>query len=384
VTAPEAPFALVGARIFDGERFHDDRALVLAEGRVAAIVALADAPAAREALDGMLLAPGFVDWQVNGGGGALFNAEPTPEGIARIAASHARFGVTAMTPTLITDAPAVQRAAADAVAAALAARTPGVVGAHFEGPHIAVARKGAHEAAHIRPPDPSDLRLLTRRDMGRVVVTLAPETAHVDAVAALSRAGVRVSLGHSDADYDAAMAAFHAGARAATHLFNAMSGPDKRAPGLVGAALDSPGVAVGLIADGWHVHPAMLRLALRARPGGLATLVSDAMPTAAGGPDAFDLGGRRVTRRAGRLTLEDGTLAGSDLTLDAAMRFAVDRLDAPLDEALRMASTYPARLLGLPGRGQLTPGARADIVALDNTLRPAQVWVGGRGVDPNA
>lgn len=370
--------ALIGARIFDGEAFHEDAALVVEDGRVAAIAPLQDAPARRIEAEGLLLAPGFVDWQVNGGGGVLFNETPTPEGIAAIARAHARFGTTGLTPTLITDAPQVARAAADAVSEAVKSGLDGVVGVHFEGPHLDVRRKGAHEARFLRPMEAADRALLSRADLGRVVVTVAPEAATNMDIAALARVGVLVSLGHSDADYETAMAAFGAGARAATHLFNAMSPLAHRAPGLAGAALDHPGVTVGLIADGWHVHAAALRLAVRAKAPGLATLVTDAMPTVGAAGDAFELNGRTVSRRAGRLTLDDGTLAGSDLDMASAVRFMAREAGVPLKEALRMASRYPARLLGLPDRGRLTPGARADIVALDDALTPRRVWIGGR------
>ncbi len=373
-----APFALVGARLFDGARFYDDRALVIAGGRVVAIAPLADAPARRVAVEGLTLAPGFVDWQVNGGGGVMLNGDPTPEGVAAIACAHARFGTTALTPTLITDTPAATRAAADALAASQA--TPGVVGAHFEGPHLSLARKGAHDPALIRPIAAEDIALLTRRDMGRVVATVAVESVAPADIAALAAAGVMVSLGHTDATHAQALAAFDAGARAATHLFNAMSGLDHRAPGLAGAALERRDVFVGLIADGWHVHPCALRIALRAK-GARATLVTDAMASACGGGDVFTLNGRTVTRRDGRLTLADGTLAGSDLDMASAVRFSVRELGVSLAQALRMASLHPARLLGLSGdRGRLRPGARADIVALDAGLRAARVWIGGRDV----
>jgi N-acetylglucosamine-6-phosphate deacetylase len=376
------PFAIVDARIFDGARLHDDMALCVADGRVAGLVGLADAPARREDAAGLLLAPGFVDWQVNGGGDVLFNETPTPEGAAAIAAAHARFGTTALLPTLITDAPAVQRAAADAVAEAIRRGAPGVVGAHFEGPHLSPSRRGAHDADLMRPMQAADRALLARGDLGRVVATVAPEQVAVADVSALAAAGVVVSLGHSDATYEQATACFDAGARAATHLFNAMSPLSHRAPGLVGAALDHASVWVGLIADGWHAHPAALRVACHAKPPERLTLVTDAMPTVGGVRGSFALNGRRVTREGGRLTLGDGVLAGSDLDMASAVRFMVDVVGVPLTEALAMASLRPARLLGLDAeRGRLAAGARADIVALDAGLRPARVWIGGRAVE---
>ncbi len=374
-------FALTGARIFDGAQVHADRALVIEDGRVAALVPLADAPRTRMDMDGLTLAPGLIDWQVNGGGGVLFNADPTPDGAASIARAHLAHGTTALLPTLITDRPDVTRAALAAIAAALAGGVPGVVGGHFEGPHLSVARKGAHDPALIRPMTAADVAALGGPGLGSVVATLAPESAGAADIAALAAAGVVVSLGHSDCGYDAAMAAFAAGARAVTHLFNAMSPLGHREPGLVGAALDHPDIWVGVIADGFHVHPAALRMALAAKAG-RATLVSDAMPTAGWDGDRFMLNGRAVRREGGRLTLSDGTLAGSDLTLAQAVRHAVRDVGIPLAQALRMASTLPAAMLGLSvDRGALTPGMRADIVAFDADLRVRGVWLGGERVE---
>jgi N-acetylglucosamine-6-phosphate deacetylase len=370
--------ALAAARVFDGARFHRDAAIAVEDGRVAAILRRAEAPPARD-LGPVTLAPGFVDWQVNGGGGVLLNGDPTPEGIAAIAGAHAAFGTTALLPTLITDTPPVTDAAVEAVAAALRAGVPGVVGLHLEGPHISVARKGAHDPALIRPMRDADHARLARDDLGVRLATLAPETAGPEHIRRLATAGVLVSLGHSDAEYAAAMAGFAAGARAVTHLFNAMSPLAHRAPGLAGAALDHPDVTTALIADGHHIHPAAMRIALRAKPPGRLTLVTDAMSTVGAAGSRFELNGRSITRAGGRLTLADGTLAGSDLDMASAVRFCVERLDVPLAEALRMASLYPARLLGLASRGHLRPGACADIVALDRDLRPVGTWIGGQG-----
>jgi N-acetylglucosamine-6-phosphate deacetylase len=369
-------FAITGARIFDGDRFHDDAALIVEDGRVAAIVPHAGSRGPTIDAGGLTLAPGFIDWQVNGGGGALLNADPSIPTIRAIATAHARFGTTALLPTLITDTPQATRATRAAIATALSEGVPGVVGVHFEGPHLTLARKGAHDPALIRPMTRADRDLLTAPAGGVTLTTLAPENASPDDIRALAAAGVIVSLGHSDAGFDRAMQAFDAGARAVTHLFNAMSPLGHRAPGLVGAALDHPDVWCGLIADGWHVHPAAIRAALRSKPGRI-TLVTDAMPTVGWDGAAFALNGREVRRVDGRLTLEDGTLAGSDLDMASAVRFMVRQVGADLADALRMASRHPAKLLGLTTRGHLHPGARADIVALDAGLHARRVWIGG-------
>lgn len=376
-------FALTGARIFTGDRFLDGHAALIAAGRILAVVPEAEVPAETpvEPLTGGLLAPGFIDVQVNGGGGVLFNDTPEVEALARLAQAHARHGTTALLPTFITDDAARMRRAIDAVKAAQRS-VPGVLGIHLEGPFLAPARKGAHDANHIRPLTEADVSALLETDLRPLLLTLAPEQVAPALIARLAAGGVTVSLGHSDARYEVAMAAADAGARGATHVFNAMSPLSHRAPGMVGAALDHGSLWGGIIADGHHVHPAALAIALRAKRGPARLfLVTDAMPTAGHSDDEFHLNGRKVVRRDGVLTLEDGTLAGSDLTMDAALRFAVDHLDVSLAEALRMASLYPALFLGLDADyGRITPGSRADLVHLSPALAVQSVWINGRPV----
>lgn len=373
--------ALCGARVFTGERFLDGHAVLVEGGRVLGVPPLAELPAGcpRQELGGGTLAPGFIDAQVNGGGGVLFNEAPTAEGVAAIAAAHARHGSTGLLPTFITDRGDRRAAAVAAVREAVAAGTPGILGIHLEGPFLATARKGAHDPGLIRPMTDADVDALLGTGLGPVLLTVAVEAASAAQVRRLSEGGVIVSLGHSDAPYEAAMAAADAGARGVTHLFNAMSQLGHRAPGLVGAALDHGGLWAGLIADGHHAHPAALRVALRAKRGPARLfLVSDAMPPAGSAMDRFTLNGRTVTRRDGRLTLADGTLAGSDLTMDRAVRFAVEHLEQPLAEALRMASLYPAQFLRLDAaRGRIAPGCSADLVLLGDDLSVRAAWIAG-------
>ncbi len=371
----------VGAAVFDGEGLREGAALVVEDGAVAAIVPAAEAPEGeRVALAGGVLAPGFIDLQVNGGGGVLLNDRPDVEGIAAICAAHARLGTTGLLPTLVTDTPAVTRATIEAGVAAARAGVPGFLGLHLEGPHLDPRRKGAHDPALIRPMAEDDLALLVEaaRRLPALLVTVAPESATASQVAALSGAGAIVSLGHSDTGAAGAEAAFAAGARVVTHLFNAMSQLGNREPGLVGAALDAPGVAAGLIADGIHVAPASLRVALAAKRGkdGIF-LVTDAMPVAGTGLDGFELNGRRIVRRDGRLTLEDGTLAGADIDFPGAIRVLV-REGVPLARALRMATVAPAKVLGRDDLGRLATGLAADFVHLDARLDLRGVWRAGR------
>lgn len=305
-------------------------------------------------LAGDILAPGFVDLQVNGGGGTLFNADPSVAGLRRIAAAHRRLGVTAFLPTLITDTPAIIRAAIVAVVDAIKQGVPGVAGLHLEGPHLSTARKGAHDAGLIRPMAADDLaRLLdAARQLPVLKITVAPESVTEPQVFALADAGILVSLGHTDADYDTCRRYLDAGARCVTHLFNAMSQLGSRAPGLVGAALDDGRISAGMIADGIHVHPASLRAAWAAKTGpGRIFLVSDAMSVAGTDGTGFDLGGRQVRRQAGALRLADGTLAGADLDMTTAIRVLVERAGVPLETALQAAITVPAGLIGRVPKG---------------------------------
>jgi N-acetylglucosamine-6-phosphate deacetylase len=370
---------LSGARIFDGENFLLDHAVVVEGERIAAIVPYAERPrgAARD-LAGGLLAPGYIDVQVNGGGGVLFNEDPTPEAIARIAAAHRKHGTVGLLPTLVSDAPQVMAAAIAATREARR-RTPATLGLHLEGPFLDPRRRGAHELKYIRDLAPGDVETIVDADCGAVMVTLAPNRVGAASIAELARRGVLVSLGHSEANYEEARAAIQAGARAFTHLFNAMSASVGREPGMVGAALDLADAFVGIIADGHHVHEANLRIALAAKRHDRFMLISDAMPPTAGGPDHFDLQGRRVTRANGCLRLEDGTLAGSVLTMDEAVRYVVNVVGVDLGDALAMASRVPATFLRRDNElGRIAPGHLASLVHLDDELRVLETWIEGR------
>jgi N-acetylglucosamine-6-phosphate deacetylase len=372
-----------GARLFDGERFLDDHALIVEDGRIRALVDVEERPIGGESIDcgGGILAPGLIDWQINGGGGVLFNADPTVEGIRRIARAFRREGVTGLLPTVITDAPEVLDSALAAARAAQAS-VPGALGVHVEGPFIDPRRHGIHPTEWIRPMRERDADALIAAKAGVTLVTLAPASVPLPLIRRLAEAGVIVSLGHAEATAEEATAVFDAGARAATHLFNAMSQLNSRAPGVVGAILSDPRIICGLIADGEHVHPAACRAAIAAKGVGGIALVSDAMPPAAGGPASFELHGRTMTRVGLKLVDEHGTLAGAAITLRDAVRYAATTLGVPLEHALAMATATPARLLGLDHRvGRLAPGAEANLVHFTDTLDVRAVWMGGRPLD---
>jgi N-acetylglucosamine-6-phosphate deacetylase len=373
-----------GARIFDGERFHDDKALVVADGRVETIAPLNDLPEGDPIeLDGGILSAGFIDAQVNGGGGRMLNDEPSPASMYTIAAGHRPYGTTSLLPTLITDTAGATAAAIDAAKQAVH-ENRGVAGLHLEGPHLAPARKGAHLAELMRPVEDSDVSALTEaaQAIGTLLVTMAAEQVTEKQVRALSEAGVIVSIGHSDCTSEAAEARFDSGARGVTHLFNAMSQLGHRTPGLVGAALDHPAVWCGIIADGHHVDPKALRTALRAKRGeGKLFFVTDAMSLVGSKENSFRLNGRTVRRETGgfcsKLVLSDGTLAGSDVDMASAIRYGITYLDLSLAEALRMATLYPARFLGIADRGRLAPGLRADLVHMTDGIEVKQTWISG-------
>jgi N-acetylglucosamine-6-phosphate deacetylase len=362
--------AIVGAAVFDGQTLAEGHALLIEGGVCRGVVPEAGAPTgyAVRRVDGGTVLPGFVDLQVNGGGGVMVDGRIDVDGLRAVAAAHAARGTAAILPTLITDTPANTRAVIEAVARAVAENVPGIAGLHLEGPHIAPARKGAHDPALIRPMEAGDEALLVEAAarLPALMVTLAPEAATPAQIARLAQAGVIVSLGHSDCSYDAGLAAIAAGAACVTHLFNAMSQLGSREPGLVGAALQSGAVSAGLIADAVHVHPATLRAALAAKRGpGRLFLVTDAMAPAGTDLTEFRLNGRRVLRRDGRLTLEDGTLAGADLDMPRALAVLEHDVGLARAEALAMATSGPAGLLrGARGLGRFVPGERAQAIHL--------------------
>lgn len=356
----------------------DGATFTLAGGRIAAIDAAA--PAAEREIDlaGGWVVPGFIDVQVNGGGGVLFNDAPTVEGIDAIGRGHAPFGTTGFLPTLISDVPEAIARALDATEEAIAAGVPGCVGVHIEGPIINAARKGIHDPEKFRRLDDELIELLTRPRLGKVLLTLAPEMVSHEDIRRLAAAGVILSVGHSDADHDTVAAAFAAGMTGVTHLYNAMSPLKHREPGVVGAALDDQNVYCGIIADGFHVHDAALRIAMRAHPRDRFLLVTDAMSCVGANVDSFVLHGQTIRVENGCCLGADGTLAGSALDMAGAFRHVVDRVGVTPEEAAVMSATAPAAFLGLShDRGALAPGLRADWVCLTHDLQPAGTWIAG-------
>lgn len=377
--------AFVGATIFDGHQRHENAALITDNGIVTQIIPETDIAGSMEtkSLAGGLLVPGFVDLQVNGGGGVLLNDQPDIAGIKTICAAHAQFGTTSLLPTLITDNVAITHRAVEAGLEAARQSIAGFVGLHLEGPHLSVARKGAHDAALVRPMSAEDLNYLkqARASLPHLMTTVAPESVSNEQIRELADAGVVISLGHTAASYESAVSAAMSGVKAVTHLFNAMSPLTHREPGLVGAALETGHVSVGIIADGIHVHPAAISIALNAKKGpGKIFLVTDAMSTIGTDQKSFTLNGRIITRESGKLILEDGTLAGADLDMISAVRYMANTVEIGVDEALRMAALYPARCLGDESIGHLQAGAWANMVHVNDELAIQGVWSAARQI----
>ena len=375
--------ALCNARVLTDDGLQDGLAVLLDGAQIQAVVAADDARVAqagtRVDLGGATLLPGFIDIQVNGGGGVLFNNACTPQALATIAAAHRRYGTTGMLPTLISDTAEVMAEAIAATRQAIAQGVPGVLGIHLEGPYLSPARKGTHDAQKFRVPDAHEIAVDTSLDNGVTLITLAPERVPLDDIRAFVAGGAVVFAGHTAATYEQARDGIAAGVSGFTHLYNAMSPLAGREPNAVGAALEDPAVWCGVIVDGVHVHPASLRVALAAKPRGKLLLVTDAMPMVGAESPSFDLYGETITAIDGVVRNAAGALAGSALDMATAVRNSVQWLGVDLAEAARMASTYPAQCIGLGERlGRIAPGYQADLVLVDADVHVLDTWVAGQ------
>ena len=378
---------LANATVLAGNSVNDNSSVVIKDGMIAevAIGEHAQSAGAKQVdLKGRRLVPGFIDIQVNGGGGVLFNDSPTVDALRSIGEAHSRFGTTGFLPTLISDDDGVMRAAVDAVQRARREGVPGVLGLHLEGPCLNPRRCGAHDASKFRTIDEEAVELLTSLGRSTVaLVTLAPEMTSTKIIERLCSAGVIVFAGHSEADYEQCRRAVDAGLSGFTHLFNAMPPMMGRAPGMVGAALDVDESAISIIADGHHLHPASLRVALAAKKPGKAMLVTDAMPSVGSALTEFRLGGERVELKDGVLRNERGSLAGSHLNMLEAVRNMIALTGVHWAEAVRMASSYPARTIGVADRrGYICPGYHADLLELNPDMTLHRIWRAGVPIEP--
>jgi N-acetylglucosamine-6-phosphate deacetylase len=380
-------------RLFDGLQVHDNMHLEVSAGIIISIKpAHLSSLAADAELDGLVCA-GFIDTQVNGGGGVLFNYAPSMATLVTMMQAHSKYGTTAMLPTLITDSSEVMKAAANAVAEAITEAVPGILGIHYEGPNLSKEKRGIHPSNYVRAISDTDLATFTRNDIGKVLVTIAPESLAPDIITDLVNQGVVVSLGHSGATVEQALAAIQAGASSTTHLFNAMSGLTAREPGLINIALSDVRVTSGLIVDLHHVHPQNCALAYQCIGAERLMLVTDAMAHVGSDIQTLAWLDSTITRIDGKLTLEDGSLAGSCLDMNSAVKNMYDLLkqqprwnnaDDLLANVLNMASEVPARLLGIQDIGALKLGNKADFVLLDDNMRIKGCWINGKQVSGNS
>ena len=379
--------AYIGADIFNGNECHLNSALVLDQNKICKIIPKVDLEPCCEviSLAGGLICPGFVDIQVNGGGGYLLNDDPCLEKLEIICDTHAKLGTTAILPTLISDLPDITKAAHNCAIEASEKKVVGFLGLHLEGPHLAYSRNGAHDKSVIRPMDENDCLALEELayKIPKVLTTIASEAVSIEYIRRLTSAGIIVSIGHSDCSFSRAQELVAAGATGVTHLFNAMSQFGSREPGLVGAALEIGQLSAGLIADGFHVDVATINTALRAKKSpGTIFLISDSMSTTGTKLKSFVLNGRKIFRKNGQLTLENGTLAGADLDLASAVRFMVHEVGICQYDAIKMATLFPSKFLGLENEiGVLQAGSRADFLWLNSNLEVLKVWRGGEIVN---
>ncbi|MBB6095953.1 N-acetylglucosamine-6-phosphate deacetylase [Povalibacter uvarum] len=380
--------ALINGRVLQSAGFVEGLAVLVHAGKIVDVLPATHERARGAAphdLHGQLLLPGFIDTQVNGGGGVLFNDNPGIESIRAIGQAHRRFGTTGFLPTLISDDLHVVENAIAGVQAAIDAGVPGVLGIHIEGPFLNVQRKGVHDATKLRELDETAIKLLTSLHGGKTLITLAPEMTTPDIIRKLAGAGMIVSAGHSNGTYADIRAALDNGLSGFTHLFNAMSQLTGREPGVVGAALDDQKSWCGIILDGLHVDPVVLRIALRSKPHDRFMLVTDAMPSVGIDGDEFMLQGRRIVVRDGKCLDEAGTLAGSHLNMAEAIANAARLLDIDLAQAVRMASQYPAAFLGLDNElGKIQRGYRASFVVADDEMNVIETWIDGVRADQSS
>ena len=373
--------ALLNGRVFDGLQLHTGLAVLIEGSKILALLPeleIPDSVTIRHDLEGHILAPGLIDIQVNGGGGVMFNDAPTLETIRSIGAAHRQFGTTGFLPTLISTDAETMRLAIEAVRQAISERVPGVLGIHFEGPYLNADQRGIHHADKFCEIDEDDLELLTSLKEGKTLVTLAPERNSLDRIKRLAEKGVLVFGGHSAATYEQTREALKAGMHGFTHLFNAMSQFESRAPGMVGAALEDRNSWCGLIADGQHIHPATFAVAVAAKSKGYSLLVTDAMASVGSAIRTFSYDDLEIEVVDGSCRLASGALAGSDLDMITAVRNAIGFAKLSLTEALRMASVYPAHALGLEDCvGYIRRGYTANLIEIDERLRLYRSWIDG-------
>lgn len=372
---------LIAEQLFDGKTLHENHPISIEDGK---IIAFDTVKGAIENKVSGLLTAGFIDTQVNGGGGYLLNQDTNLHTLKAMTNAHAKFGTSSLLPTLITSDVNKIEQTANLISTALAQNTPGIIGVHFEGPHISEPKKGIHSSQQIRGISQQELDIYCRDDLGIKVVTLAPESVDCDIIKTLVASNVHVCLGHSNATFAQTQAALAAGASGFTHLFNAMSALESREPNMVGAALLDEQSWCGLILDGHHVHPSTAKLAYKVKAAHKMMLVTDSMSTIGSEQTHLQFDGHQISLTGDKLTSNTGQLAGSALNMITAVNNAVKMLNIPFIDALKMASLYPAQFLGIADSyGQLSIGSNADLTLLSSTHSSPHIvntWIGGRAI----
>lgn len=370
---------LIAEQLFDGKTLHENHPISFEDGKIIAFDTIKGA--IENKVSGLLTA-GFIDTQVNGGGGYLLNQDTNLHTLKAMTNAHAKFGTSSLLPTLITSDVRKIEQTANLISTALAQNTPGIIGVHFEGPHISEPKKGIHSSQQIRSISQQELDIYCRDDLGIKVVTLAPESVDCDIIKTLVASNVHVCLGHSNATFAQTQAALAAGASGFTHLFNAMSALESREPNMVGSALLDEQSWCGLILDGHHVHPSTAKLAYKVKAAHKMMLVTDSMSTIGSEQTHLQFDGHQISLTGDKLTSNTGQLAGSALNMITAVNNAVKMLNIPFIDALKMASLYPAQFLGIADSyGQLAIGSNADLTLISTTNSSPHIvntWIGGK------
>ena len=372
--------ALIGAQLFSGKEFFDNRALLIDGENIIDIINEHDIPKNFEIqkLNGGILSPGFIDLQVNGGGGKLFNNSPDKESLNTIIEAHQHFGTTSIMPTVISDSLNVLKRCTTTISEEIE-NNKSLLGVHIEGPFFNVKYRGVHQKQYINTINSDYLNLFENLKDFPVMLTLAPECISTKQLKHLKSLGFKILAGHTDASYDQLEEAIKYGLDGFTHLFNAMGQISAREPGVVGSALTFDNAAVSIIVDLHHVHPSLIQMAYKQKPQGKLFFVSDSMATIHHGEPSFELYDEIVSESKGRIINSEGKLAGSSITQIDAIKNAYQSCNIPLNEALAMASRYPAEYLGVANYlGSLKSGYRADLTHFDLDFQVQNVWVAGK------
>jgi len=369
----------VNSDVYTSKEVLIDKAVIINGNMIEDLVEIDRVPKEIETIDaeGKILAPGFIDIQVNGGGGVLFNDAPTVESINTIFSAHLKYGVTSILPTLISDDVEKMKQAIDSVEQMMKIAGNHTLGIHLEGPYIEVSKAGVHEKKHIRKISLGELKTILDSTSAVKLITLAPELLDSSSMKYLLEKNIVMFAGHTNASFNTCNEFFKNGGKGATHLFNAMSQLTGREPGVVGATFFNKNAKGGIIVDGHHVDLHNVAIASRLMKGRLF-LVTDSMPSVGSEIESFNIGEVTIFCKDGKCVTADGTIGGSNLNMLLAVRNCVSKCGIPLDEALRMSSTYQAELLGYGHiLGKISPGYHANLILIDNTVHIHATIVNG-------